>query len=1170
MTYTQWRQFTLDWKVSKGVRYILLMLNIWQVSFVWSRFLGKLICFQNQIFHWSAAPVSYQIWHYVNEDAVSINYSLFHSRKSYFHTKEPKLVMLARHFECLESLNAPFCFTKENDSRLTQVKVQTSFVSGSAQHCTVLLLSNLATPKWLTTNCSEKILPNVACFEPFRTKSFQTAGRVERDEMCLMMQVFIIDACLKFIHFEPHTTQQKNPCKNCGQKPVVSSRKIIGFLKVMFQASSLHLKSFHMMESDGSWKLTTFEKRWTSIFTAKGFLRAKQEASLVCISPSLRLLSTHSTLLMCSNGEYISGVFVCDENNGCYKANYNSEGLWNCSQGCAHKDDTLECHCSPLFYKTRNMRCQSFVESVSSANEITLNSFTGETNRGQPSVDCIMTDIKCDPSHLVQFNVYKLSEICIYKLDHSGFIIPCKAGSHLQDCKLFVCPLHLKCPNFYCVPWGHKCDGKWDCPSGFEESPDCYANRECSSMYRCRNSTVCTHLNDICDAYSDCPFNDDEIQCSLKYVICPRGCHCLNYALWCENTTFQEHTTLLYISYYITSSKITVPSLTAIVQNEFSKFIKASSNNFTDICSHSFVGQNIHTFDVSDNCVAKIQRGCFEGLNNIYFITVKSNHIRHLHPFSILNISSSLSLDLSTNNLTSLSKFSIFNVHCIISLLLRNNPIVAVDVQSIQSQFIYLVQADHYTVCCIQIAQKCRAHLTGSCKELLPTNVLKAFYISVAMSIITLNCISFLGNIWNLSMKKNFNNKSGKPKRFAWPYDYIVSSLYITDVLYGMYLLIIWFTDRSCNSYFVVMAASWGKSTLCTAAIFTVTLFSILAPLLSAYLSLSRFVVIWYPFNATFKSIKFTYQSLLVLFFSAVTVSVLWVTLFKKICEISTRLCVPFVQSQFPCPHIIHSITLAVFAFQTLVIVFMAILHGIIFVTLQASKNAARTFVVFVQVMSLSMSTIVCWIPSNIIFSTSLFLEKPSTELLTWTTGAILPLNSIINPVIVAAFLLRQGRKPRSSNVQNQAGIMTKINWCIFWLFSLLCDNLMCISSKIWPQSWLFRKFLLWKSWLGTKELQQVAWCLRSKYRLFCDHTSEIELSTTNTHMDTHAHMHMYIFLCTETHTHTFLAHECYIFPKVFVVQVEMLLSITLLPDTKTPGLLLVWWVLCQQLVWWI
>ncbi len=848
-------------------------------------------------------------------------------------------------------------------------------------------------------------------------------------QMCLTEHVFVADACLKFVDFEPHTTQQfKDPCKNCGQRSVLSFRKIIGFLRVMFQASSLHLKKFHMKESDGSWKVTTFEKRWTAIFTSKEILRGKQEASVVCVSPSLRLLSTYSTLFVCKNGEYISGVFVCDENNGCYNTNQNSEGLWNCSQGCVYKYDVLECHCSPMFYKTRNMRCQSFVESVSSANETTLNSLTGKMNREQPSVDCKMNEIPCDPSYLVQSNVYKLSEVCIYKLDHNGFIIPCKAGSHLQDCKLFVCPLHLKCPNLYCTPLGHNCDGKWDCPEGFDESSDCSTNRECSSMYRCRNSVLCTHLNDICDAYTDCPFNDDEIQCSLKYVLCPGGCHCLNYALWCENVTFQEHTTLLYISYYITSSKITVPSLTAIIQNEFAKFINASSNNLTEICSHSFVGKSIHTFDVSDNCVAEIQKGCFEGLNNIYFITMKNNHMKHLHPFAILNISSSFSLDLSTNNLTFLSKHSIFNVHCIISLLLRNNPIVVVDVHSIQSQLIYLVQADHYSVCCLQIAQKCKPHLTGSCKELLPTFALKTVFISFAASVITLNCISFLGNIWNLSMKYYFNSKSGKPKRFAWPYDYIVSCLHMTDILYGLYLLIIWFTDRSYNNSFAVMAASWGKSTLCTAAIFVVMLFSIFAPLLSAYLSLSRFVVVRYPFNSTFKSIKFTYQSLMILFSSAVTVSVLWVTIFKKICEIAIGLCIPFAQSQFPCPHIIHAITLAVFAFQTLVIAFMAILHGIIFLTLQTSKdfsaqNAASTFVVIVQIMSLSMSTIVCWIPSNIIFSTSLFLEKSSTELLTWTSGAILPLNSIINPVIVAVFLLRQSRKPKSTTVQDQTGL---------------------------------------------------------------------------------------------------------------------------------------------------
>ena len=27
----------------------------------------------------------------------------------------------------------------------------------------------------------------------------------------------------------------------------------------------------------------------------------------------------------------------------------------------------------------------------------------------------------------------------------------------------------FKCPGYHCIPWSYVCDGKWDCPHGYDE-----------------------------------------------------------------------------------------------------------------------------------------------------------------------------------------------------------------------------------------------------------------------------------------------------------------------------------------------------------------------------------------------------------------------------------------------------------------------------------------------------------------------------------------------------------------------------------------------------------------------------------------------------------------------------------------------------------------------------
>ena len=176
--------------------------------------------------------------------------------------------------------------------------------------------------------------------------------------------------------------------------------------------------------------------------------------------------------------------------------------------------------------------------------------------------------LSCQPINDFSSLFYEISDICSYKLDKHGHLVPCKKGEHLQNCEMFECNMMLKCPNFYCIPWGYICYGKWDCPSGYDESilHQC-RNRTCINMFKCKLSSICLHLGDVCNGFVDCPHEDDEFSCLLKFVICPSVCQCLGFAIRCYYTHFSEHNMPVYFPY----SFVTILNCTLFAESQLQK-----------------------------------------------------------------------------------------------------------------------------------------------------------------------------------------------------------------------------------------------------------------------------------------------------------------------------------------------------------------------------------------------------------------------------------------------------------------------------------------------------------------------------------------------------------------------------------------------------------------------
>ncbi len=154
---------------------------------------------------------------------------------------------------------------------------------------------------------------------------------------------------------------------------------------------------------------------------------------------------------------------------------------------------------------------------------------------------------------------YNVSDICRYELSQKTLKF-CRNGAHLQNCKVFQCNMMFKCHRAYCIPWNYVCDGRIDCPQGYDELKEyeCSQVRNCSGMMKCKDTQICVHLGRVCDGEDNCPFSEDEMLCSLKQYSCLPECRCLTFVIRCFDFGHQlpETNNLPFYAVFLTEAKL--------------------------------------------------------------------------------------------------------------------------------------------------------------------------------------------------------------------------------------------------------------------------------------------------------------------------------------------------------------------------------------------------------------------------------------------------------------------------------------------------------------------------------------------------------------------------------------------------------------------------------------
>ena len=469
-----------------------------------------------------------------------------------------------------------------------------------------------------------------------------------------------------------------------------------------------------------------------------------------------------STLFQCNNGEIISSIRQCngfmdcfdgeDENNcSCFVRFRQISDSYYCRYLCKKP----ECFCSKLFFQSHKSGCFQYKPLITDQNGKIDNSkikaeidllYTcpNETLTLEwELVNDLIPDCKSNADenilYLILTNNYKynltqsdtsskynseehrycceghpkmyhVSKECIYQVDQKGILQTCRNGKHLQNCSEFNCQKHFKfkCPKYYCIPMGYVCDGKIDCPGGFDEIK--CMNHSCFQLFHCWRTSQCIFVVDVCDGVKDCVNGDDEFHCALQQSKCPKQCFCLGFALSCNysfKNVFSMGEILQNRTYAFVFGNKFLWDFRCSQSCQMVQFLILSEFLLSDFCNsfisfkHDFHG--VISIVLSKNSITLLRMHCFALHSSILSLNVSSNMISVIEKCTFCGLDVLKVLDLSNNKLNILNTKSFYGLISMIFLKINQNPLQYIDIHLLQElNQIKLISTDNFRLCCIK------------------------------------------------------------------------------------------------------------------------------------------------------------------------------------------------------------------------------------------------------------------------------------------------------------------------------------------------------------------------------------------------------------------------------------------------------------------------------------
>ena len=915
------------------------------------------------------------------------------------------------------------CRNKEENKELDTVIKQSFEVlqpsSESSKQCVMLLVLNLAEPQWIQVPCYQPLLYTTVCSKRRRQKVNITQQLGQPN--CPKYSILINSTCYIFLHLTSRSTTniQTTVHLNCKKYSMVPSvlDKTFKFETIFtaIEFTRLSLLSIHPLYM----KLLVYEKVWMKIVTKQKNINindfSHEDVHHVCerSAGENHNIANYGNIVQCRNGRLISSFYFCSMDRECANDQLEMDIINGESPTSSENSaNSFSCVCSFLFYKFYKGGCNSYINLnvLTEIIDLTRSDKWINDHDGIPNdepiyitskLQCKKPDqLPCKPGSSTCFN---FSSICIYRLSSHSILIPCETGSHLQECRNFECNLHFKCHGHYCIPLGYHCDGKWDCPFGDDEK-NC-SQRHCCRMFKCVKSQICLHIGDICDGYNDCPWNDDELMCTLMGTICPEKCKCLNFGIICTNVSVNVQTisNLPHVSVHVTQCKIKLmPNLNL---NHDIIVLNLSTNAISAICGEQIM-KSLTILDLSCYQIMFITKSCFDSMERLMILRLQNNRIEKIEENGFHKLPSLLILDLSNNKLSTFSKNVFVNITQLSLLILHNNPFTGLFVTMFVGLDNKLILTNNYKICCLAYGKTVNCISKKYLNEACHTQILDSEIIAASVHVL----IIIVLNIFSIFL--NSRQKDG-------PLKIIIDANGVINTWCSFYLIVILGMDTYYGDSFLIYESQWRSSIFCVAAFVIILNYHFVSIYLALLLSFGRLMVVLYPLGSKFKVKHFVSQRLIigVSTLGFLSVSAGWKLKFSD-WKSPSILCLPFIDP--------HSTSLVV-KLLTVVLLFIKIssvlsIIGMYTYMVQHIKRVNKiiqitsqrdTFPVVIQVISLTVSYFISWIVPSAVYLVCLFLKFYPKDTLGWITVTIVPIKCIMDPIIFIIVARRKNRNKR-------------------------------------------------------------------------------------------------------------------------------------------------------------
>ena len=604
---------------------------------------------------------------------------------------------------------------------------------------------------------------------------------------------------------------------------------------------------------------------------------------------------------------------------------------------------------------------------------------------------------------------YSIKEICIYRLDKNNLLTPCRTGEHVANCSLIQCNMKFKCPGFYCIPWSYVCDGKWDCPGGYDEGTEfkCGINRTCRNMFKCRNSQKCIHVGDVCNGLKDCNTGDDEYMCSLAGLLCPSSFICIGLGISCYSINYTNNliSVLPYNTIFLNYCDLV---FLEVILNiiKFPTFLSLQHNNLRFVCTILPGLRKTITIDIGFNLVKNVNPNCFENGFKLISIKLNNNLISIFQRVVIFQLKKLQYLNLNNNFISTL----FFDYHLMVPDLkiisIRNNRLSTISSRLFDELNVKIIVTNNYLICCkIPLRSTCPSVKLWyeSCEHLLlQTSITVCAFCYSLFLIITNAFVIFLQKIVHVKNRKEYGT-----------FQYVALSINLTDLTWGIYLLVLTISDFIFKNNFFIQESVWKSSFICI-FLFSINLnFNFLSPLLSSFMSFSRLMVVMHPLDSKFKNTKYVLKGCILMYGLAATLVTGFVVTFNYMySSVPFRLCSPLIDPTH------SSMVLTVTTCVLVCLQFSVYFSNILFnsktiLKLKDSNFSQKQSIasLLTQFLILRVSNTICWVPSGIIFVICMFIDEFSIIMVTWVVIAVTSIHPVTNSILFIVTTARRLKK---------------------------------------------------------------------------------------------------------------------------------------------------------------